>query len=90
MELWIGFESSSGSLHILCLSVPISESGLTATEMKDLAAGLQRKRKKLLSNLKEGLELVPRDLNVGKNDSKDEESHLYDFIQGLFSGRDVT
>ena len=58
--------------------------------MRDRAAGLQSKRKTLLSELKGGLVLVPCDVNVGTNDSKDEESQLYVFIKDLFSKKDLT
>ena len=58
--------------------------------MRDRAAGLQSKRKTLLAELKGGLVLVPCNLNVGINDSKDEESQLYVFIRELFSKRDLT
>ena len=64
--------------------------GYSPSELRDRAVGLQSKRKTLLSELKGGLVLVPCDVNVGINDSKDEESQLYDFIRDLFSKRDLT
>lgn len=68
----------------------ISEKRTSAAEMKDMANELQEKRKNLLQALKSGKELVPSDLNIGKDDSKDSESRLFEYVLKLFFGYEVT
>ena len=58
--------------------------------LKELAHKLQQKRKKLLSDLKTGTHLVPSNLNSVKDDSKDSESSLFEFIEELFYEAKVT
>ena len=75
---------------LILVLMHIAEKRTSAADMKDMANELQEKRKKLLQALKSGEELVPSDLNIGKDDSKDSESRLFEYVQKLFYGYEVT